>query len=113
MYFQLYGDSCFHFVLTKRRTYKQASSDCRQHGGTLALSKTKDLNDFLTDQWLHHYRMTDPVWIGLHDMRDEKKFVWEDNTRMQWNNFAKGNGPGNKWWRRAEEDCVALDPLDG
>ncbi|GFR63469.1 LOW QUALITY PROTEIN: collectin-11 [Elysia marginata] len=109
---KLYDGSCFQFVFNKEKTYTEASLECRYHGGTLALPKMKYLNGYLARMIYIYYRKTKPVWIGLHDMRDETRFVWEDNTRMQWNNFAKGNGPGNNWIRRGIEDCVALDPMD-
>ena len=94
------------------RTYGDASADCRKYGGTLALPKTQSLNDYLIVQSVKRYRMLSPIWIGLHDLRKEKEFVWEDNTAMEWNNFAKGNGPDNNIFRRGLEDCVAIDPYD-
>ncbi|GFR80039.1 collectin-10 [Elysia marginata] len=111
-YLKLYGGSCFQFVLNKERIYQEASSECRYHGGTLALPKTQHLNNIITRMLIYYYGETKPVWIGLHDMREETRFVWEDNTRMQWNNFAKGNGPDNNWFSRGVEDCAALDPMD-
>ena len=93
MYLQVYGGTCFQFVASERRTYQEADDDCLRHGGTLALPKTADLNDFLTTQSFEHYHISDEIWIGLSDMHDERKFVWEDNTEMEWNNFAKDNGP--------------------
>ncbi|GFR88251.1 collectin-10 [Elysia marginata] len=111
-YLKLYGDSCFQFALNKERIYQEASSECRYHGGTLALPKTQHLNNIITRMLIYYYGETKPVWIGLHDMHEETRFVWEDNTRMQWNNFAKGNGPDNNWFTRGVEDCAALDPMD-
>ena len=109
-FFQVLDGSCFYFVLYKLRTYEEARTDCRKHGGTLALPKTKLLNDFLT-QWLRdrneRFRET---WIGLHDREEETQFIWEDNTKLGWSNFAEGNGPDNDWLARGVEDCVALDP---
>ncbi|KAK3790285.1 hypothetical protein RRG08_034846 [Elysia crispata] len=111
-YLQVQNGSCFQFVKNKMRTYGDASADCRKYGGTLALPKTQSLNDYLIVQSVKRYRMLSPIWIGLHDLRKEKEFVWEDNTAMEWNNFAKGNGPDNNIFRRGLEDCVAIDPYD-
>ena len=82
-------------------------------GGTLALAKTEDVNDFLTEQARDHYGVADELWIGLHDMKDESRFIWQDQTEMQYRNFAEGNGLENNWFIKQFEDCVALDPEDG
>ena len=81
-------------------------------GGTLVLSKTKSLNDYLTHQMSNYYGQSGEAWIGLHDVEEELKFVWEDNTQLRWNNFAKSNGLYNDWLREGVKDCVALDPND-
>ncbi|GFR97391.1 macrophage mannose receptor 1-like [Elysia marginata] len=109
-YIQTRDGSCFHFVVSRWRTYSKANEDCNKHGGTLALPKTKSLNDFLTDQLLNTYGQFEEAWIGLQDRKDETKFVWEDNSELGWNNFAPGNGPDNDWIVRGVEDCVALNP---
>ena len=103
---------CFYFAIHRRKTYRDATRDCGRHSGTLALPKTKPLNDYLSDQMLTHYRSPGDVWIGLHDKKEEEKFIWQDNTELQWNNFAWGNGPHNNWLARDAEDCVALNPGD-
>ncbi|GFO27531.1 neurocan core protein [Plakobranchus ocellatus] len=108
-YLQIKNGSCFHFVLYKKKAYSDANDECRDDGGTLALAKTKELNDYLSDKVLNFYLKRDEVWIGLHDKRRENTFVWEDGEKMEWNNFDKGNGPGNNLAARAVEDCVALD----
>ena len=81
-----------------------------KHGGTLAMPKTKPLNDFLADQLFNNYGKKEEAWIGLHDKKEETKFVWEDNSDLVWHNFAKGSGPDNDWLIRGVEDCVALTP---
>ncbi|KAK3790286.1 hypothetical protein RRG08_034847 [Elysia crispata] len=111
-YLQVYDGSCYHFVKNKMRTFGDASADCRKYGGTLALPKTQSLNDYLTVQSSKQYKMLNPIWIGLHDLFKEKEFVWQDNSKMEWSNFAKGNGPDNNIFRRGLEDCVAIDPTD-
>ena len=111
-FLQIWNKICFRFVISKRRTYNRANKDCMKDGGTLALPKTKPLNDFLADQLLNNYGKSEEAWIGLHDKKEETKFVWEDNSDLDWHNFAKGNGPDNDWLARGIEDCAAIDPGD-
>ncbi|RUS85260.1 hypothetical protein EGW08_006961 [Elysia chlorotica] len=108
-YMQVWNNTCLHFVVSKRRTYGEASRACRADGGTLVLPKTKALNDYLADQLIQRYGTTEEVWIGLHDKKEEKKFKWEDNSDLSWHNFAFGNGPDNDWLAAGIEDCVAMD----
>ena len=81
-------------------------------GGTLALPNSKPLNDFLADQMLNHYGTSEQAWIGLYNKKNETKFVWDDNSELEWHNFAKGHGPGNDWLSAGIEDCAAMDPKD-
>ena len=111
-FLQVFNETCFHFVLYKWVSYGEASKACSKFGGTLALPKTKPLNDYLTDQLLNHYDISEDVWIGLHDKKEDTKFVWEDNSDLEWHNFAKRSGLNNPWLISGNEDCVALDPGD-
>ncbi|KAK3776616.1 hypothetical protein RRG08_063320 [Elysia crispata] len=109
-YLDVQGDSCFYFGLTERKTYYSARKDCENDGGTLAMPKTKSLNDFLKDRLVNHYGTGEQTWIGLNDKKNESVFMWADNSKMNWNNFAPGNGPNNIWFVRDLEDCVVLSP---
>ncbi|GFR65313.1 macrophage mannose receptor 1 [Elysia marginata] len=111
-YLQVREESCFHFVFNKPEIYSNANKMCEKHGGTLAMPKTQALNDYLADQLYHHYHQYRKAWIGLHDLKREGTFVWEDGTELDWSNFAKGQGPRNTWLARGFEDCIALDPND-
>ena len=109
-YLQVFDGSCFYFVIFKLRSYADADRVCRKYGGTLALPKTSSINFFLTGKLFYHYKSLGETWIGLHDRKEETQFMWEDNTKLEWSNFAEGNGPDNDWLARGVEDCVALDP---
>ena len=111
-FLQLHNGTCFYFAVNRWKTYHGADADCVSGGGTLALPKTKALNDYLTDQLLNHYNRKDEAWIGLHDKDKEGRFQWEDDTSVEWTNFASRNGPDNGWFASRREDCVAIDPLD-
>ena len=112
-YIQIWEGICFHFVVTTWKSYGKANHDCRGGGGTLALPKTKLLNDYLTDKLLNFYKAPLETWVGLNDKQRETEFVWEDNSRLRWNNFDRGEGPETNWPARDVEDCVALHPRRG
>ncbi|XP_005092855.1 macrophage mannose receptor 1 [Aplysia californica] len=106
---QIYKNSCFQFVLDHHRDYPEANKDCKRHGGTLALTKTKDVQDFLVGQLEHTYHHGSVVWIGLTDMVKEDTYVWEDGTVLGPNDF--------KHWASGRllhqfDDCAALDPSE-
>ena len=105
--------SCFHFALLRRKTYFDANKECKRDGGTLALAKTKSTNAYLTDQISNYYKTSTEVWIGLHDEKLKAEFLWEDKSKLSWNNFAKGNGPHKNWIGGGVENCVAMSPADG
>ncbi|GFR85022.1 collectin-11 [Elysia marginata] len=112
-YLQVVNETCFNFVVYDRKVYRDASQACKRNGGTLALPKTEDLNDYLADKAYSHYGIDDEVWIGLNDMKDEHHFVWEDQDELDWENFAIHHGLNNRWIFKHIQDCVALDPYDG
>ncbi|CAL1527110.1 unnamed protein product [Lymnaea stagnalis] len=109
----IHSGFCFSFNFTKI-PHKDARATCEKHGGTLALVKTPDLQDFLYNQLAHYYNHThDKVWIGLNDIAAEDKFVWEDGTSLNYSNWASGEGPNSgsiqHVFQHNTEDCVILD----
>ena len=74
-YLQVFHGSCFQFVVFKNRAYEAANEDCARHGGTLALPKTQEINDYLADKSFNRYHVDDAMWIGLHDQEDELTFI--------------------------------------
>ncbi|RUS85257.1 hypothetical protein EGW08_006958 [Elysia chlorotica] len=112
-YLQEYNGYCFSFIVNFKRTFDEASKQCAQDGGTLAMPKNKDLNDFLQNTAFDSYGSIDELWIGLHDKQKEGEFQWVDGSDVTWTRFAKGNGPLNIWLVKNVEDCAAIDPLDG
>ena len=109
-YLQVRDGSCFHFSINNLKTYSDASKDCMQYGGTLALPKTKELNDYLTSQLKNHYSKAAGAWIGLHNKKGNIKFLWEDNSELDWTNFKEGAGPQNDWFTKRDEYCVFINP---
>ena len=97
-----------------QKTHFDANRDCKKDGGILVLSKTKSINDYLTDQLSNYYKTPNEVWIGLRDEKDKKtEFVWEDKSELKWNNFAEGNAPQDNLIYDGAENCVAMSPADG
>ncbi|KAK3790294.1 hypothetical protein RRG08_034855 [Elysia crispata] len=110
---QVFIGTCFYFVVNERLEYKEAKLKCSTFGGLSALPKTETLNNYLTNQSQHYYGVGDELWIGLHDEKDKRTFIWEDKEELTWENFAGDNGPDNNWFIELFEDCVALNPMDG
>ena len=91
----------------ERVVYETASDKCKSNGGTLAMPKTKDVNDFLIQEMRSFDRPWQPMWIGMNDKNVEGKIVWEDGTDVnEWGNFDWTNGG----LFGPAEDCFALDP---
>ena len=51
------------------------------------------------------------VWIGLHDMIAETKFIWEDGSSLNTKNFT--NWSFNQGQENHGEDCVAMEGRHG
>ncbi|KAK3783284.1 hypothetical protein RRG08_047739 [Elysia crispata] len=106
-YFRVRNDTCFLFMTYDRVVYETASDKCKSNGGTLAMPKTKDVNDFLIQEIRSFDRSWQPMWIGMNDKDVEGKIVWEDGTDVNaWGNFDWTNGG----LFGPAEDCFALDP---
>ncbi|RUS80935.1 hypothetical protein EGW08_011316 [Elysia chlorotica] len=105
-YFRVRGDYCFLFMTYDKVVYEDARRKCMNNGGTLAMPKTKDVNDFLLEE-IKSFGNPQTMWIGMHDKVDEGTMVWEDGTEVKdWGNFAWGNGG----FFGGAEDCVGLNP---
>ncbi|GFR65239.1 collectin-10 [Elysia marginata] len=107
--FSVFNDTCFLFVTYQSLAYEDAQRSCQFEGGTLAMPKTKPVNDFLIQE-MRRRGFVEQMWIGMHDRVDEGSWMWEDGSdAADWGNmnFFNGGlfGDGS--------DCMALDPLDG
>ena len=88
--------------------YEAAKGKCQKDGGTLAMPKTKDVNDFLLQE-MKRVRAKTAMWIGMNDKAEEGKYVWEDGTEVKsWDNMNYFNG----FLSFDGEDCMALNPAD-
>ncbi|KAK3779299.1 hypothetical protein RRG08_042000 [Elysia crispata] len=101
------NSTCFLFVLHSSDVFETAQKSCAFSGGTLAMPKTKDVNDFLLQE-MRRLNITQPMWIGMNDKAEEGTWIWQDGSEVEsWGNID------TDIWRAGWEDCVALDPNDG
>ncbi|XP_059159902.1 macrophage mannose receptor 1-like [Physella acuta] len=108
-YLQVFGDFCYQFVFHLYRDYPTAAAECQRHGGTLALVKSRDVQSYLESQTLSTYYTRGQVWIGLSNMHDPNRFLWEDGSNLDYSNWATGHGALPQPTPR----CVAMYPGDG
>ncbi|GFR61987.1 C-type lectin domain family 11 member A [Elysia marginata] len=107
-FFSVLGDACFQFVTNDDVPFETAQKTCRQHNGTLAMPKTKYINDFLLQEMQRRQQLK-PMWIGMQDTIREGIYVWEDGSQVRhWGNMHYFNGEPFS----SGEDCLALNPLD-
>jgi hypothetical protein len=105
-FLKLHGGICYQFVLDIPLDYNTALDDCKAHGGTLVLDKSKDVTDFLIDQLIYELGDGSKIWIGLNDKTTEGTYVWEDGTTLSdYTNWAPGRNSSNQL-----HDCVNFDP---
>ncbi|XP_078594434.1 collectin-10-like [Branchiostoma floridae x Branchiostoma japonicum] len=62
------------------KTFSDAAESCREDGGTLAMPRDVDTNEFLVS--LHNNHDDERYWIGLHDQREEGNFEWVDGSAL-------------------------------
>ncbi|XP_030821126.1 brevican core protein isoform X3 [Camarhynchus parvulus] len=67
--------SCYRHFST-RRSWEDAESQCRHHGGHLATILTPEEQDFINDQYREYQ------WIGLNDRTIEGDFQWSDGSPL-------------------------------
>ncbi|CAG5126238.1 unnamed protein product [Candidula unifasciata] len=109
-YTVVFGNQCFQFVLYRTRDYPDALKDCQSRDGTLALTKTKAVEQFLQTQAVT-YGLQEALWIGLNDKATENTFVWEDGTALDEaeSNWSDDEGPRTGIIQHNLEDCVATN----
>lgn len=86
------------------KTWQEASETCQEMDSYLALSKTKDENEFIA---VEVGRPESRVWIGLR--RSEGEFVWSDGSKSDYVNWGLTEPKDASVVGR---DCVSLLPED-
>ncbi|KAK0043299.1 snaclec salmorin subunit A-like isoform X1 [Biomphalaria pfeifferi] len=100
---KVFGGACYQFPLSYSRTHSEAKQNCESQGGTLALVKTQDVQNFLFTTLTNDFRdYFDKVWIGLSDMDKEKEFKWDDGAPLTYSNWGHLS-------THDIDDCVLMD----
>ena len=87
------------------KTFKEAQAYCAAEGGTLAMPKTDQQQDFI--EILMQQSHSETFWIGLDDLETEKVHKWADGTLLDYANGAYNRylkGHPDKMYQT--EDCV-------
>ncbi|XP_054706985.1 macrophage mannose receptor 1-like [Uloborus diversus] len=98
-----FGDKCYRVGGNKKFInlgWMNALEYCKRAGGTLATVSSKAILEFLTTFLVLDIRRS--VWIGLSDTKLEVGFYWEDETPLDFTNWAPGE-PSN-----GREHCVEM-----
>ena len=87
------------------KTFKEAQTYCASEGGTLAMPKTDQQQDFI--EILMQQSHSETFWIGLDDLEEEKVHRWADGKLLDYKNgdynrYLKGHP--DKMYQT--EDCV-------
>ena len=97
-------DGTEYFLHVGKKSYAEARVYCKNVGGKLMEPKSPQVNAIV--QFIVNslgLRANWWVWIGIHDIHDEKNFVYDsDGKQISWRNFSPGQ-PDN-YGRR--EHCV-------
>ncbi|XP_022088435.1 uncharacterized protein LOC110978072 [Acanthaster planci] len=94
----LHKDYCYDIVLTKK-TWADADKDCKNVGAELVSVLNDDEQSFMS---VRINVVKQRVWMGLNDKASEGTFVWTDNSKFVYNNWAN---PGNL----GTDDCVSME----
>ncbi|XP_063953416.1 macrophage mannose receptor 1-like isoform X1 [Lytechinus pictus] len=95
----LSGDNCYK-LMPDSKNWHEAQISCENDGGNLAMPKTQDINDVLT-QMINN---GGSHWIGVHDISTEGNFIFSDNTPVT-NPFWNSGEPNNDF---GVEDCTEI-----
>lgn len=88
------------------RTWQDAEADCVKQGGHLLAIHDVKVQNFAVAE---AFAIADTDWwIGLSDLKNEGSFVWSNNSKLDYTNWAGGE-PNNA----GDEDCAHLAPWAG
>ncbi|XP_059159014.1 perlucin-like protein [Physella acuta] len=116
-YLQVRGDTCYQFVVYRQSTNTAARAYCEQHGGSLVLVKSVEVQEYLYDQLVNNFQVSGKIWIGLNDLATENLYQWEDGTTPVYTDWAGGEGPASTsvthTTNHNTRDCVVIDLVAG
>ncbi|XP_026573519.1 LOW QUALITY PROTEIN: brevican core protein [Pseudonaja textilis] len=82
-----------------RRSWEDAETRCREHGGHLANILSPEEHSFLSSQYREYQ------WIGLNDRTIEGDFQWSDGSPLLYENWQDGQPDSHFLYG---ENCVGL-----
>ncbi|XP_078681756.1 uncharacterized protein LOC144916503 [Branchiostoma floridae x Branchiostoma belcheri] len=95
--------SCFK-AHNQDKTYSQARQVCAADGGLLAMSKDREVDNFLK-KLKNAVNPNSPFWFGLNNQNGEEGWAWEDGTPYRttadWTGWQPGEPDNN-----GGEQCV-------
>ncbi|NP_001011227.1 collectin-10 precursor [Xenopus tropicalis] len=96
-------DEKYYYIVREERNYRDALTQCRIRGGTLAMPKDQATNSLIADyiSKMGLFR----VFIGINDIEKEKQFVYADNSPLQTYSSWKAGEPNDG---SGYEDCVEM-----
>lgn len=96
-------DEKFYYIVKEERNYRDALTQCRIRGGTLAMPKDAATNSLIAE-YISSLGLL-RVFIGINDLEKEKQFMYVDNTPLQTFSSWKSGEPNDK---SGYEDCVEM-----
>ncbi|KAG9478639.1 hypothetical protein GDO78_012347 [Eleutherodactylus coqui] len=93
----------FYYIVKEEYNYKDALTQCRIRGGTLAMPKDQRTNSLIAD-YISSLGLL-RVFIGINDFDKEKQFMYVDNTPVQNYSSWKTGEPSDD---SGHEDCVEM-----
>ncbi|XP_058016796.1 brevican core protein isoform X3 [Ahaetulla prasina] len=82
-----------------RRSWEDAETRCREHGGHLANIMSPEEQSFINNQYKEYQ------WIGLNDRTIEGDFQWSDGSPLLYENWHEGQPDSHFLYG---ENCVGL-----
>ncbi|XP_063002294.1 brevican core protein [Elgaria multicarinata webbii] len=82
-----------------RRSWEDAETQCRKHGGHLANIMTPEEQSFINNQYKEYQ------WIGLNDRTIEGDFQWSDGSPLLYENWHPGQPDS---YFLSGENCVVI-----
>ncbi|XP_055757084.1 C-type lectin domain family 4 member E-like [Salvelinus fontinalis] len=107
---EFYNGSCYYFSQDKL-TWEQSQYACIRDGGHLVIIESQQEQEFIKQRVVT--LGMDPYehspWIGLTDEKQEKVWVWMDNTALNENlKYWDSKEPNNHGPKGEVENCVRI-----
>ncbi len=106
-----HGYLCYHVNDTPTLKWNDARTTCQNLGGDLAIIRSEDENNFITDLVMKQQPVPDlGAWIGLY-RKNDTKFYWIDDTPLEGQYSAWASGEPNGLHTKCVHTLTALIKL--